>query len=594
LSGIHDTLEHPVVWYRRTFRLSDVGGFARDRRLLLHFGAVDYAADVWLNGRLVDRHEGGHTSFTVDLTDALADSDEQHVVVRAEDRPLDLTQPRGKQFWETKPSRIWYHRTTGIWQPVWLEAVGDTYVADLAWTPDVRRGQLGLSVRLNREPQRPLTLGLRLSVKGDVLTDDRYVIRQQSAGREVRLEPDSGGMAGRRLLWGPGNPNLIDAEVLLEDGDGRELDRIASYVGLRSVEAADGLYLLNGRPKYLRLVLAQNYWPQSLLAGPSDEALRREVELIKSLGFNGVRIHQKVEDERFLYWCDRLGLMVWAEMANAYEFTETAVSRFTREWMEVVRQKYNHPSIITWVPFNESWGVPDLPGDPAQRDFVRSIYHLTKALDPTRPVIGNDGWEHIVSDIWGIHDYALDGPALRERYGTPEAVEEALQGRPQHHRAVLERTPRGGRPIILSEFGGITYEPQAGTPWFGYGSVGSDDALLNKYEELVSAVLDSPSIAGFCYTQLTDTEQETNGLLRADRTPKLDPEIVRAITSRPSKAIPGDFIAAAQQAGIAASGEKQQDRAVAFEPNADGDAGNGAGRHASAAPEPVAVERETY
>jgi hypothetical protein len=332
-------------------------------------------------------------------------------------------------------------------------------------------------------------------------------------------------------------------------------------------------------------VLAQNYWPASHLAAPSDDALRREVELIKSLGFNGVRIHQKVEDERFLYWCDRLGLLVWAEMANAYEFTETAIARFTREWIEVVKQQYSHPSIITWVPFNESWGVPDLPGDPAQRNFVRGIYHLTKALDPTRPVIGNDGWEHVAGDIWGVHDYALDGAALRERYGTAEAMEQALQGRPQHHRAVLDDAPRGGRPIILSEFGGITYEPEVGKPWFGYGSVRSDDELLNKYEELVSAVLDSPSIAGFCYTQLTDTEQETNGLLRSDRTPKLDPEIVRAITSRPSKAIPGDFIAAVQEAGIDLTGVETDDGHGFVEVEAES---LRSGRR-----EPIAVERET-
>lgn len=178
---------------------------------------------------------------------------------------------------------------------------------------------------------------------------------------------------------------------------------------------------------------------------------------------------------------------------------------------------------------------------------------MTKALDPTRPVIGNDGWEHLVGDIWGIHDYALEGDVLRQRYGTPEAAEEALRGRPQHRRAVLDDTPREGRPLVLSEFGGIAYTPEPGRPWFGYGSVGNDEQFLAKYRELVDAVLDSPSIAGFCYTQLTDTEQETNGLLRADRTPKLDPEKVRAITARPSKAIPGDLISAAQQASLATS-----------------------------------------
>ncbi len=574
LSGIHEPGFHPVVWYRRTFRLSDVGGYERGRRLLIHFGAVDYSARVWVNGRMVDRHDGGHSTFSIDISDALVSGDEQVVVVRAEDQPLDLTQPRGKQYWEEHPSRIWYHRTTGIWQPVWLEAVGSTYIGRLSWTPDPRRGRLGLSVRLNQAPPQPLKLRVRLLVRDTLLADDTYLVRQQETGREIRLEADAAGLVGRRLLWTPAQPNLIDAEVWLEDGAGEVLDRIESYVGLRSVEADDGLYLINGRPTYLRLVLAQNYWPESHLAAPSDEAVRREVELIRALGFNGVRIHQKVEDERFLYWCDRLGVMVWAEMANAYEFSEKAVERFTSEWMEVVRGQYSHPSIITWVPFNESWGVPDLPGDEAQRNFVRSIYHLTKALDRTRPVIGNDGWEVVVGDIWGVHDYALDGYSLRDRWGTKEAVVEALRGRPQHYRAVLDDTPLGDRPVILSEFGGITYKPEPNTPWFGYGSVRTEDELLSKYEELVSAVLDSPALAGFCYTQLTDTEQETNGLLRADRTPKLDLEMLRAITSRPSRAIPGDFIAAAQAAGMVAAGDRhtlELEGLAAAEGDGDGD-----------------------
>ncbi len=560
LSGIHDPTEHPFVWYRRSFRLSQVSGYSRGQRLLLHFGAVDYAAQVWVNGVFVERHEGGHSSFSTDVTAALREGDEQFIVVRVEDQPRDLTQPRGKQYWETKPAKVWYHRTTGIWQPVWLEAVGAAYIELLAWTPHTRRGSVGVNVRLNTEPQPGLRLRVRLSREGHAVADDTYVVQRQETAREIGLEPGAGQTLRRKLLWAPSHPNLVDAEVVLEDADGRTIDAVESYVGLRSVEAADGLFLLNGRPSYLRLVLAQGYWPESLLAAPDGDALRREVELIKSLGFNGVRVHQKVEDPRFLYWCDRLGLFVWAEMANAYTFTEEAVRRFTHEWLSVVRRDYSHPSIVTWVPFNESWGVPDLPGDGAQRDFVRGIYHLTKAVDPTRPVIGNDGWEHLVGDIWSIHDYALSGDVLRERYGSPEAAEGALHGRPQYHRAVLDDGPRGDRPIILSEFGGITYTPRPGTPWFGYGSVANDEEFLRKYNDLVSAVLDSPSIAGFCYTQLTDTEQETNGLLRADRTPKLDPARVSEITSRPSRAIPGDFVHAVQQAslvtalGVAGSG----------------------------------------
>jgi hypothetical protein len=257
-----------------------------------------------------------------------------------------------------------------------------------------------------------------------------------------------------------------------------------------------------------------------------------------------------VEDPRFLHECDRQGLFVWSEMASSYVFTETAVERFTREWLEVLKRDYSHPSIVTWVPFNESWGVPDLPGSEAQRSIVRGIYNITKALDPTRPVIGNDGWEHVVADIWGIHDYALDGQALRDRYGNLDAVDQTLTGRPQHHRIMLGNGRRDGEPVVLSEFGGISFHAEPGTPWFGYGSVASPDDLLEKYRELVDAVLDSAALAGFCYTQLTDTEQEANGLLAADRTPKVDPAEIAAITRRPSRAIPGDLVAAAQEAAI--------------------------------------------
>jgi hypothetical protein len=287
---------------------------------------------------------------------------------------------------------------------------------------------------------------------------------------------------------------------------------------VRSVGFSGGRFLLNGRPYYLRLALEQGYWPESHLAAPSGEALRREVELAKALGFNGVRIHQKVEDPRFLYWCDRLGLLVWGEMANAFVFSPEAVQRLVREWMEVLERDYSHPCIVTWVPLNESWGVPALERDPAQQHYVQALYHLTHTLDRTRPVIGNDGWEHIASDVWGVHDYALDGATLRERYGTHEALERTLsQVQPHFRTLVLPETHRAGEPLMLTECGGISYAPRPGEPWFGYGTVESKDAFLAKYEDIIGAILDCPTIAGFCYTQLTDTEQETNGLLGADR-----------------------------------------------------------------------------
>jgi hypothetical protein len=267
------------------------------------------------------------------------------------------------------------------------------------------------------------------------------------------------------------------------------------------------------------------------------------VELAQSLGFNGVRIHQKIEDPRFLYWCDRLGMVVWAEAANAYVYSDRAAEMLTREWLEAVRRDYSHPCIITWVPLNESWGVPDLDRSAEQRDFVRALYHLTRALDPTRPVIANDGWQHGVGDVFGVHDYAPTGDMLRERYADRQTVERTfLEVRPHHYPLLTEGGGLEDEPIVVSEFGGLAFVPQTSEDWFGYGQFASADELLLRYEELVDALLSSTALAGFCYTQLADTEQETNGLLTASREPKFDPERLRAINSRPSKAVPSEVL----------------------------------------------------
>jgi beta-galactosidase/beta-glucuronidase len=546
-SGIGDPAFHPVVWYRRTL---DVSPEDREGRLLLHFGAVDYGATVWVNDKLVATHEGGHTPFSADITTALADG-EQVVVVRAEDRPDDLSQPRGKQDWQVEPHKIWYHRTTGIWQPVWLEPVSETHITDVCWTPDLNRGMLGLQLGLDAPPSRPLQLRVRISLRGEVLAEDTSVIVKADLRREFALDAGKIAMDRDELLWSPRFPNLLDVELELLDGV-MVVDTVNSYTGIRSCGFAGGQFILNGRPTFLRMVLGQNYWPESHLAAPSVEALRREVELIKELGFNGVRIHQKVEDPRFLYWCDRLGLLVWGEMANAYTFSPHAVERFTREWMEVLQRDRSHPCIVTWVPFNESWGVPNLEWDEAQRDYVRALYHLTKAIDPSRPTIGNDGWEHLVGDVWGIHDYALEGKTLTERYGTGEAFDRTVREVRPHYRLVaFPDTVHSGEPVMVTEFGGISYRPEPGDRWHGYGTVQSADEYLAKYQELVDALLESEIVVGFCYTQLTDTEQETNGLLTEDRLPKLDPAAICAINQGRSRSVPGEIISAIQYASAA-------------------------------------------
>lgn len=538
-SGIHDPSYHSVVWYRRTV---DLGLPAHGGRLLLHFGAVDYHAQVWLNGRLVASHEGGNTPFSADVTDSLDSGGKQVIVVRAEDVPSDLTQPRGKQDWQEAPHDIWYHRTTGIWQPVWMEMVGPTYIRALRWTPDLERGVLRMSMTLRRRAEARVQVRVQLSLHGAPLVNDVCDVYGQELRRDLALDLGSTTMSQKAVLWTPGNPNLIDAVVTVLT-DGEVTDQIESYTGLRSVDTAGGRFLLNGEPYYLRMALEQGYWPESHLAAPSDEALRREVELAKELGFNGLRIHQKVEDPRFLYWCDRLGVMVWGEMANAYVFSRTSIDRFTREWLDVLDHNASHPCIVAWVPINESWGVPNLLRDPAQQSYVQSIFYLTRALDPTRPVIGNDGWEYLAGDIFGIHDYTPYGKVIRERYGTSEAMQRTLhEVQPGHHFVALAENIKAGTPIILTEFGGISYRPAAGMQWFGYGTVGNTEDYLDKYRELIEAVLDCPTLAGFCYTQLTDTGQETNGLLTAERVPKLDPAVIREINQGVSMAVPADII----------------------------------------------------
>lgn len=525
-SGVHDPAPHPIVWYRRTFTAP------AGERLLLHFGAVDYAARVWVNGTEVVSHVGGHAPFHVDITHALVDGPSQVVVVRAEDRLDDLTQPRGKQHWEPAPAAIWYHRTTGIWQPVWLEPVPSSYVTSLEWVPSASSS----SVVVRASVVGPATaLRVRLSVGDRVLADDQYLVDGGGVAREIMLPHN---VVDHSIEWSPAQPTLISATVSLLRDD-VEVDVVSSYFGLRDVGVQDGRFTLNGDRLFLRMVLAQGYWPSSHLAAPSGDALRREVELVKELGFNGVRVHQKVEDPRFLYWCDRLGLLVWGEMANAYAYSAAGVSRFVAEWLEVLRRDVSHPCVVTWVPVNESWGVPGLSSDSRQRHYLDALYHLTHAVDGTRPVISNDGWEHTTSDIWTVHDYSPSADGLAARYGSSSAVAAAFGGDwPGPRRIHLGSPTRDGQPLMLSEFGGLSYTPAAGSQWFGYRTVADAEELVGAYERLVTALVSSAQVAGYCYTQLTDTEQEVNGLLTAEREHKVDPAAIRRVNSLPAASVP--------------------------------------------------------
>jgi hypothetical protein len=457
-----------------------------------------------------------------------------------------MTQPRGKQDWLERPHSIFYERTTGIWQPVWLEPVPATHVASLRWSPDLLRGSLALRVVIAGPVPPGLRVQVRLTLHGQPLADDSFAVSSRVVRRDLALDPVAIVHSRSQYLWTPEHPNLVEATITLQ-WDDRALDEVASYVGLRNVACSGGRFLLNARPYFLRLVLAQNYWPESHLAAPSPQALREEVEWVKQLGFNGVRIHQKIEDPRFLYWCDRLGVVAWGEMPSAQVFDSVTIARLAREWLEVLERDASVPSLVAWVPFNESWGVPSLEYDAGQREAVRALFHLTRAIEPTRPVIGNDGWEHLVSDIFGVHDYTASGAVLRQRYGSAEALEHTLSKiQPYYKNLMLSERAEVEAPLMVTEFGGITFDPDSEDFWNGYGAVTDVDQLLERYTDLVTALLDSPVVAGFCYTQLTDTAQERNGLLDEHRKPKVDPTAIRAANRRPSAAVPADAVAEIQ------------------------------------------------
>lgn len=525
-SGIHDTGFHPNCWYEREFEVRPDGN-----RVLLHFGAVDYRARVWVNGQFMIDHEGGHTPFSADITSVLHSDGLQTVTVWAEDDPHDLAKPRGKQDWQREPHSIWYPRTSGIWQTVWLETVPQTYINRVKWTPHFERWEIGFEGFVTGQLQKEMQLKLRLTAGNQLLVNDTYEVLNGEIHRRIALSDPGIDDYRNELLWRPEKPTLIDARIQLWC-QGELVDEVTSYTAMRTVSIQRDRFMLNGQPYYLRLVLDQGYWEDTLMTAPSDDALRRDVELVKQMGFNGVRKHQKIEDPRFLYWADVLGLMVWEEMPSAYRFTPKAVERLTKEWTEVIERDASHPCIVVWVPFNESWGVPDLTATPAHRHLVQALYHLTKTLDPTRPVIGNDGWESTSTDILAIHDYDTKPHSLAKRYGPEVKLADLFdRQRPGGRVLTLDGYPHQGQPIMLTEFGGIAYtKPEEQTHTWGYARSHDASDFQLQYAALLQSVNRVEMFSGFCYTQLTDTFQEANGLLYIDRTPKFPIEAIASAT----------------------------------------------------------------
>lgn len=519
LSGLGATDFVDAVWYRREVPLTEK---ELEGRVLLHFGAVDYHCEVFVNGQAAGSHDGGYTSFTVDITKK-AYAGTNAITVYASDHLRTGKQPSGKQSHQFASYGCFYTRTTGIWQTVWLEFVPCTYLASLEAVPDPDNGCVHLRAFTNASASG---MGLRAaaSLEGRAVGEASAACTGACTSFTLPLSETA--------LWEPGAPVLYDLSLTLEDGEGQAVDKVSSYFGLRKIELRDGAIQINGRPVFQRLVLDQGFYPDGIYTAPTDEALRQDIRLSMEMGFNGARLHEKVFEERFLYWADHMGYLVWGEFPNwGLNIAEAdALCTVLPQWLEEVKRDFNHPALVGWCPFNETW---DFNGHPQDNRVLSGIYHATKAADPTRPVIDTSGNFHVVTDIYDVHDYEQDPAVFYKRYAeNPEPYENYPQ-----------RQQYGGQPYFVSEYGGTWWNAEeaatqrvrmengeGGLTGWGYGARPlTEEEAGTRIAALTKALLDDPKMCAYCYTQLTDVEQEQNGLYTYDRKPKFSEGIYQVI-----------------------------------------------------------------
>ena len=514
-SGIGDKTFHDTLWYKKSFVYDRVGDSA-----ILGFNASDYITTVWVNGHYATTHQGGFAPFTVDITKYLNEG-ENVIVVRCYD-PLDPTIPRGKQSWLNDPFSCWYTPNSGIWQSVWIDFVGDDSVEDFSITPDIDTNSFSGEIKLRN--------ALADLVEIKVFYDNKLIKRQMFSpdGKYTRYTVNMMELnfVDEVTYWAPEHPNLFYVDITLFN-KGVCQDTVHTRFGMRKISITDdGRVLLNNKPLYQRLILDQGYWKDSGLTPPSVEAIKADIEFTKAAGFNGARKHQKFEDPYYYYLADELGLLTWCEMPSSYNFNTDEVSYVTKEWQEIVNTAKKFSSIVTYVPINESWGVRKTLTSVEQQNFARSLYYLTKSIDPSRLVSTNDGWENLSeSDMLAIHDYASLGSELKVKYNEA-TYNDAFQ---TFRRVLANDNPYMGQPVLLSEFGGIMFEKDQGNGNWGYNSAAkNDDEFLSRLRALVDGIYDA-DFQGFCYTQLTDVQQEMNGLLDSEHNPKIAPEKIREI-----------------------------------------------------------------
>jgi hypothetical protein len=507
--GLGNTEKLKDVWYRRTF---EVPPAMKGRRIRIHFGGVDYRSWVYVNGRLAGSHVGENVEFAFDVTGFLKDGANE-VVVKVLDDMWSGLQPCGKQSGD-KSYSCFYTRTTGIWQPVWLEAVGSSFVESVSIVPDPDHSRVLIDAKINGS-------GKDLTLKAEAFADGKPVGSATAAGPwRSSLVID----LKEKKLWEPGSPFLYDLKFTLYSGK-EKIDEMNSYFGLRTIAIDGRKILINGKPVFQRLILDQGFYPDGLWTAPSDEALKKDIEMSMACGYNGARLHQKVFEPRFLYWADKLGYLVWGEYPNAgYGNQKEGFSAVVNEWTEILLRDRNHPSIIGWCAFNENFeGTGELQ---------QMIWNITKAIDPTRPALESSGWMHTLPhpEVRDAHDYTDNTEHLRKRWMDYFSAPPEGPFPPARYLGQTRSQADCGVPFMISEVGGIGWATEGG--WsYGNGPKTLDE-FYTRYKGTIDAMLDNPNLFGFRYTQLTDIEQERNGLYFYDRKPKFDAKKLHAITSR--------------------------------------------------------------
>ena len=503
LSGIEYTDFIAAVWYRKSVTVTEA---QLEGRVLIHFGAVDYETYLYVNGEEAGYHKGGYTSFTFDITEFLT-AGENVIAVNARDDVRDPLVPRGKQSELYNSHGCDYTRTTGICQTVWLEFVPKAYVKSFKLFPDTVNATLGVSAVVEGEG----------AFKAEAFYDGRLVgsFEKTAAGfvsGDIKLSETH--------LWEVGCGRLYDLKITFGG------DEISSYFGLRDIRIDGYKVLINGKSVFQRLVLDQGFYADGIYTAPSDEALEKDIRLSLAVGFNGARLHQKVFEPRFLYHCDRLGYIVWGEFGNwGLDYSrDGALEAMLPQWCESVARDFNHPAIVGWCPFNETW---DRDGRKQNDELLRIIYRVTKQLDETRPCIDTSGNFHVETDIFDVHDYEQKVEIFKGNYDrlmTEGVLFEHFPDRQEYD---------GKKPAFVSEYGGIQWSLGSRGDAWGYGNAPkSEQEFIDRYKGLTDALLDNERMFGFCYTQLYDIEQEQNGLYYYDRSPKFDPELFRRINSR--------------------------------------------------------------